>query len=408
MPGMLLKHQGSIYGRGIPGVSGRPAFRCVVSSASNAIIEAPFTVTFTFNRNTADFAVGDITVTNGTAGDFTPVSGSVYTATITPTAPGDVTVVVPPGMCVDSAGNPNLASNVLERYCGIDLPFADDMSSSKLCWIGDTWAIGAGVAVNMPTLGVEIVANGAFDSGASWTPQAGWAIGAGVATGTNPNSLLINSGATTAGIWCLAIGDLVRTGGSVVLQIGSASSPTFAATGAMLATLRATNANSYRVYGSSTFQGNVDNLSCKSVATATLFRTCNARTPDVVASADVTRGSTSVQVGVVLCVDDPSTPANYLVAYIDNTNAKLDKCVAGSYTNLVSGAIAYTDGGAIEVSMLDGDVVLSYKGIEIGTSNVTDAGIIDNTLHGLMSTDDSSSIDNFTLASSGGTPQGPF
>jgi hypothetical protein len=66
-------------------------------------------VTFTFSETVTGFAVGDITVGNGTAGNFAG-SGKTYTADITPAAGGAVTVDVAAGVCVDLAGNPNTAA----------------------------------------------------------------------------------------------------------------------------------------------------------------------------------------------------------------------------------------------------------------------------------------------------------
>jgi len=62
------------------------------------------------HENVTGFVVGDISVTNGTAGTFTPVSGSVYTFVVTPTAAGLVTVNVPAAVCTDTATNPNTAA----------------------------------------------------------------------------------------------------------------------------------------------------------------------------------------------------------------------------------------------------------------------------------------------------------
>jgi hypothetical protein len=54
------------------------------------------------------FVIGDITVGNGTAGNFAG-SGAVYTCDVTPTASA-VTVDVGAGVCADLAGNTNLAA----------------------------------------------------------------------------------------------------------------------------------------------------------------------------------------------------------------------------------------------------------------------------------------------------------
>ena len=77
-----------------------------VPSASNA----PFTATFTFPEAVTGFAVGDITLGNATASSFTVTSTTVYTALVTPTAAGAVTVDVPANAAQDAAGNGNTAA----------------------------------------------------------------------------------------------------------------------------------------------------------------------------------------------------------------------------------------------------------------------------------------------------------
>ena len=72
---------------------------------------APFAATFTFSEPVTGFVVGDIAVGNGTASDFTGGDGdTVFTATITPAAAGEVTVDVAADAAEDEAGNGNLAA----------------------------------------------------------------------------------------------------------------------------------------------------------------------------------------------------------------------------------------------------------------------------------------------------------
>jgi len=73
---------------------------------------APFSVTFTFTESVTGFDIGDISVTNATKSAFSG-SGSVYTATITPSANGAVTVKVLAGVAQDDATNQNTLSNTL-------------------------------------------------------------------------------------------------------------------------------------------------------------------------------------------------------------------------------------------------------------------------------------------------------
>jgi outer membrane autotransporter protein len=70
----------------------------------------PFTVTITFSEDVMGFALADITVGNGTASNFAATSDSVYTALITPTAHGQVTIDVAAGVAQDAANNPNNAA----------------------------------------------------------------------------------------------------------------------------------------------------------------------------------------------------------------------------------------------------------------------------------------------------------
>ena len=86
----------------------------ITSTAPDPTNTSPIPVTITFSASVTGFIVGDITVTNGTAGSFAG-SGTTYTANITPTAPGAVTVSVAANVAVDGASNNNTASNTLSR-----------------------------------------------------------------------------------------------------------------------------------------------------------------------------------------------------------------------------------------------------------------------------------------------------
>lgn len=76
------------------------------------IINVPFvaTFTFTFSEPVSGFALADITVGNGSATNFRATSTLIYTADITPTSEGNVTVDVIATAAQDTAGNHNLAA----------------------------------------------------------------------------------------------------------------------------------------------------------------------------------------------------------------------------------------------------------------------------------------------------------
>jgi len=83
----------------------------VISSDASNPTNSSFTATFTFSEDVTGFEVGDIIVANGTLSDFASSSAKVYTATITPTTDGLVTVDVNADVAEDSAGNSNSAAN---------------------------------------------------------------------------------------------------------------------------------------------------------------------------------------------------------------------------------------------------------------------------------------------------------
>ena len=71
---------------------------------------AAFTATFTFSEAVTGFVVGKITLGNATASSFMVTTTTIYTASITPTANGEVTVDVAADAATDAVGNGNTAA----------------------------------------------------------------------------------------------------------------------------------------------------------------------------------------------------------------------------------------------------------------------------------------------------------
>ena len=69
-----------------------------------------FTATFEFNETVIGFILNDISLTNATATNFTVIDGNTYTALITPSLNGLVTLAVNANVAQDSAGNLNTAA----------------------------------------------------------------------------------------------------------------------------------------------------------------------------------------------------------------------------------------------------------------------------------------------------------
>ncbi|MCC2606111.1 tandem-95 repeat protein [Planctobacterium marinum] len=82
----------------------------VTISSPSTDVNAAFITTFTFSETVTGFGSGDISVNNGTVSNFNQNSGAVYTATITPTTEGQVTIDVAADAGTDSAGNSSSAA----------------------------------------------------------------------------------------------------------------------------------------------------------------------------------------------------------------------------------------------------------------------------------------------------------
>ncbi|WP_222843474.1 beta strand repeat-containing protein [Roseivirga misakiensis] len=87
-----------------------------LSTTGVELTNTAFTTTFSYDKQVEGFALADITVTNGTADNFTEViAGSVWSADITPEADGTVTVSLAAGVASDIPGNASAASNTVSK-----------------------------------------------------------------------------------------------------------------------------------------------------------------------------------------------------------------------------------------------------------------------------------------------------
>lgn len=263
-------------------------------------------------------------------------------------------------------------------------------------WTGATWAIVSGKAVNTPTLGSALNTNSGFATDTDWNKGTNWTIGSGKASHATSASIdIVSQAVLTAGRWYRCDWTILDyVSGSLAFRAGAAAniSGTRAANGTYVNTLRADNTTAAIRTAVSTVAA-VDDVTFKLLTLADLFATVEARTAygEMNAIWDVATGT---QFGVVMCLDDAVNPQNFVIAYCDGNNfIKLDKCVGGTYTNLVSVSTTAVTGKNIRLYRAPGtntfQVFYGSAGseIQIGTDQtISDAGIISNTKHGLFAT----------------------
>ena len=164
---------------------------------------------------------------------------------------------------------------------------------------------------------------------------------------------------------------------------------------------RATNATTNNVSANNLGAGEIitlDNTSLVPLTLSSLFSTVNAGNQNVVVSAGITL-TPGTQAGFVMNLDSATTPLNYVLAYHDGTNAHLVRVVNGVYqTEQVNAAAAYANGRVLTVRKNGTRYSLIYNGTQVGSDvTISDAGIINNTIHGLFSTYATNSFTNFLI-----------
>ena len=87
----------------------------LISTTENSLTNAnPFEIIIEFSEEISGFDVGDISVVNGAASNLNSSNDTIFTADITPTADGLITININSGVAIDNAGNPNTESNTFE------------------------------------------------------------------------------------------------------------------------------------------------------------------------------------------------------------------------------------------------------------------------------------------------------
>ena len=272
---------------------------------------------------------------------------------------------------------------------------------SGVAWTGATWAVSGGVLKNTPTLGSELISNGNFASDTVWSKGTGWTIAAGVATKAPGAASQLTQNILTTGLWYRADWEITAyTAGTFAPMFGAIGAAK-AAIGTYSDTGRATAAQAGARAVNTTSDGSVDNISYKALTLSTLFRTSDLTKADVFASVAVTL-TAGTQAGLVINLDSTGSPANFVIIYHNGTQVVADKCVAGTYTNLIASTVTYVAGATLTVQRRGNALRVYYNNALVGTEQtVSDAGIVSNTRHGTFSTYALNEFDNLVIYATG-------
>lgn len=374
----------------------------ITCSQSSPSATTPLNFTFTFSETVTGFTVGDITVGNGSAGNFAG-SGAVYTADITPTGMSVVTVDVGAGVCVDASNNSNTAATQFTITSTAAFTDSFDRANGDLAngwtYTAGKWVVSGNAAVATPGLGSSITLNSGFASGANWiidNPSA-WAIGSGVATRTpgGGNEDIYQNVATT-NLWYRYDFDITSYTAGNVITLRLNDYNFYAAAGSFVDTGRQTSTSAGLTSGG-TGNLSIDNLTVKAITFPDTFCVRNFPVADIDISIPLSQSKIGVDNGIVARLDSTSNPKYFIIAYYSGKSIMLDKCVNGTYTNLIAQTTTYGAGQILRLDVSGTDVAVYYNGSQISTTKtVSDAGIVNNTIHGMFATAPEGSLASFT------------
>ncbi|MEM5787378.1 MAG: hypothetical protein AAGU11_08675, partial [Syntrophobacteraceae bacterium] len=175
--------------------------------------------------------------------------------------------------------------------------------------------VSANKAIITPSLGSEEQADPTFDDPTNWVTPDGWSVADGVATRSSPTVLAVLYNSTTP---LSVVGNWYRVGATVTptaggYTLGDGSGNWYTSSGAVFRTIRAGTTNRMGITAQSSFTGTVDDIISKQLTLSSLFSSVTVSTPNIIASADLTR-VVGTQVGLVVNLDSTSSPANFIIA----------------------------------------------------------------------------------------------
>ena len=118
-------------------------------------VNGPFTIDVRFSESVTGFEISDLSVTNGAPSNLGG-AGGVYTATVTPTSSGAVTVQIPAGVATDASGNANTAGPPLTVAADLDAPYVEiRLTDETTPPTGPTGPFGITISFSEPVIGFE-------------------------------------------------------------------------------------------------------------------------------------------------------------------------------------------------------------------------------------------------------------
>jgi hypothetical protein len=320
-----------------------------------------------------------------------------------------------------------LLANRKKRQLSLDFSTMADGAIPGM--IGSTWSIVSGKAVNTPTLGNELVADGGLEIWESDTNLTSWGESLAGTSTINKEASIKHGGSFSSRHDIDASNNNAQIYQALTIPAGSwlsveyyrkasngTSSGGVSSSGANIAdfgffgtdwvkrvnTGFVTTANPYiyfRAGSAPSASFYLDDITAKIITPTSLYAYRKFYTPLARISAQW-RIQQSAFAGVIACLDNPSNPQNYVVLTHDGINGlRLIKCVGGIFTLVSKSDANYVAGAAVELRHTAANTwQMYYNGTKISTDQtISDTGIITNLHHGAFSANGGLQLDYFFL-----------
>ena len=312
------------------------------------------------------------------------------------------------------------STNFIDSFNGTDGPLLNNW-----LYTGDWSIVGGKLIGNPATTGSNLIINGDFETG---NPPTGWNAAASNSIEQNgdvrPGSAGSNSAFITVGgsafavsrtISLLTAGRFYQTkfwgkrGTNTQFGIGNFGNPVYFNGNdwgeKILGEVSAGAVSTAQLLGSvGTFY--LDDYELRQLVTSNVFTVREFQKSDVDVSVKISRTQKQFA-GLALCLDDINTPTDYILVGIAGydisavapiNTVRVSKVVGGVYTLIYEESITYVPDAILRVVKNGAAIKVYYNGIEVRDDVfVSDIGIVNNTIHGLFTTGNSVSFDDFQL-----------
>lgn len=305
-----------------------------------------------------------------------------------------------------------------------------------IAWIGGTWTVSGGKLLNTPTAGSDLLTDGALENWTTATNLTSWSeTPSGTSTinregidvhggsfaarldidASDSLAFVLQAGVATIGKWYQWQAWLKSSVSAKTAFLGTANNPwVISRTTPALTTSYAQYTITDRAAGTGVlFADNIgvsssiffDDMTFKELTLSTLMRLRNFGISDVWFEVSISDLLTSTQIGIAMCWDSDSSPANGVLAHLQGSGSvRVDKCVAGVWSTVSTTAVTFTANAKLIVWKSGTSFRFYYNGLLVIANTISDAGIISNTLHGVFSTDPANkfeSVDVYAVGTEG-------